>query len=249
MSTPSSNTTVITERPILERERTSWRRESPPMVVSTGKVICFSTSVGAIPPAWVRICTWTFVTSGKASTGSLFMAHRPAPTRRRVAITTSNRCSSENLRILSIIGLFLSEFAFFEFRFQEEPALRRVPLPFFQTRSDFHPASRLGSGRHFPGNEFGVVPCDEQDLLPIQFDDGLLGDGQHRGAAKRNGQLHRGEHPGLELPPRVRHFDPRLHGPCGFIHQIRDVGHPPSEDVVGKGPDLYGCRQALFDLR
>src|SRR3989337_4111558 len=116
-----------------------------------GKVICFSTSVGAIPPAWVRTCTWTFVTSGNASTGSRLMAHRPAPTRRGVAITTSNRCSSENLRILSIIGLFLSEFAFFEFRFQEEPALGRVPLSLFQARRDFRPASPLGPGRDLPG--------------------------------------------------------------------------------------------------
>src|SRR3989304_2637825 len=242
MSTPSSNPTVSTERPILERERTSWRRESPPMVVSTGKVICFSTSVGAIPPAWVRICTWTFVTSGKASTGSLFMAHRPAPTRRRVATTTSNRCSSENLRILSIMGLFLSEFAFFQFRFQEEPALGRIPLSFFQARGDLHPASPVGPGRHFPGDKFGVVPGDEQDLLPFQFAERLLGGPQHRGAGRGGGQLHRGEHLGLELPPRGRPLAPPLYGPRGFIHQVRDVGHPPPEDALGEGPDLYRRR-------
>src|SRR5512134_1003154 len=242
MSTPSSNTTVIAERPILERERTSWRRGSPPMVVSMGKVICFSTSVGAIPPAWVRICTWTFVTSGNASTGSLFIAHRPAPMRRKVARTTSSRCSKENLRILSIIGLFLSELAFFQFRFQEEPALGGVTLAFLEARGDLHPASPSGPGRHFPGDEFGVVTGEEQDLLPFQFDDGLGGDCQHRRTARGNRQLHSGEHLRLELPPRVRNFDPRLHGPRSFIDQVRDVGDLPSEDAPGEGPDLYRRR-------
>ncbi len=61
---------VTTERPKIEIERMEARRGIPFISFSTGMVASRSTSSAACPGKRVMTWTWTFVTSGYASTGS-----------------------------------------------------------------------------------------------------------------------------------------------------------------------------------
>ena len=62
------------------------------MEISNGTVIKRSTSSGDFPVACVAINTCTFVTSGKASTDSLFNAEKPATNKAKESTTTTKRC-------------------------------------------------------------------------------------------------------------------------------------------------------------
>ena len=57
--------------PAREMLRTSSRPGRPAIARSTGAVTYVSTSIGPSAGACVMTCTWTFVTSGTASIGTL----------------------------------------------------------------------------------------------------------------------------------------------------------------------------------
>src|SRR5882757_1155547 len=108
-------------RPIFDTERTSTRRGSPPISISIGRVMSFSTSSGDMPPAFARICTCTVVTSGKASIGMRCQDITPKATRTAVPIKTSIRWRTENSRMSLIISIGL-HLALQQFRFENETA-------------------------------------------------------------------------------------------------------------------------------
>ena len=85
VGTDSSNTTVTNERPKRLTERISCTFMMLLMAISIGKVINCSTSCGANVGETVTICTWLFVISGTASTGSVHIAYKP-PTRSRSVV-------------------------------------------------------------------------------------------------------------------------------------------------------------------
>ena len=69
MSVPHSNSTQTTEMPTAVAERTRRTPDAPFTAVSTGNVICVSTSVGDMPCASVMTVTVGAVRSGNTSTG------------------------------------------------------------------------------------------------------------------------------------------------------------------------------------
>jgi hypothetical protein len=71
MSVPSSKTTVTTDRPNFETERSSSTLGRPLMDVSTGKVMNFSISSGAKPGLLVRIWTLNVGDVGDGVDGQL----------------------------------------------------------------------------------------------------------------------------------------------------------------------------------
>ena len=77
MSTSSVKTSHTIEMPSLEMLRVIVRPGMPATPRSIGCVICDSTSVALSALARVTTCTWTFVTSGTASMGSLDSAVNP----------------------------------------------------------------------------------------------------------------------------------------------------------------------------
>src|SRR6185503_12399231 len=115
MSVPSSNTTVTTERPYFEIDRTSSTFGIPDIARSTGTVTYCSTSVGDSAGAGVMICTWTLVTSGTASIGRSIAERTPTSTRRPVATSTIARFRNDQattaLRMLTslLLSLFFAE--------------------------------------------------------------------------------------------------------------------------------------------
>ena len=88
----------------METERISSTAARPLMAVSTGKVMNFSTSSGASPGLLVRICTWTLVTSGTASTGSPAIEWIPTAVTSSHPMMTSGRLRREKLTMRSIIA-------------------------------------------------------------------------------------------------------------------------------------------------
>jgi hypothetical protein len=92
---PSSNTTVTTDRPYFDVERTSVVLGMPAMARSTGTVTYCSTSAGESAGAEVMICTCTLVTSGTASMGSCKAARTPNSTRIKLAKSTTGRLASD----------------------------------------------------------------------------------------------------------------------------------------------------------
>jgi len=105
MLVPSSKTTVTTESPNLETERTSSRPGSPLIDSSTGVVMKRSTSSGPSAGAEVRICTWMLVTSGTASMGSDRIALRPPTTSSAESARTRKRFLRDHSRIRSITAV------------------------------------------------------------------------------------------------------------------------------------------------
>ena len=91
MSVPSSKTTVTTDSPYLEMDRTSSTLGIPDIARSTGTVTYCSTSTGDSAGAAVITWTWTFVMSGTASIGRFTAECTPTITRSAVAISTSAR--------------------------------------------------------------------------------------------------------------------------------------------------------------
>src|SRR5678815_5102427 len=91
MSVPSSKTTVTTDRPYFEIERTSSTFGIPDIARSTGTVTYCSTSTGESAGAEVITWTWIVVTSGTASIGSFDAAWIPSATSSNVATRTMGR--------------------------------------------------------------------------------------------------------------------------------------------------------------
>ena len=104
MSTPSSKTIVMTDRPYFETERSWSSRGRPRIETSRGYVTNFSTSRGDMPGAADRSSTWMFVTSGKASSGIFRNEVMPNPMRIRTQMATSRRCLRVKETIRSIMA-------------------------------------------------------------------------------------------------------------------------------------------------
>ena len=91
MVVASVKTAVTWEKPLREIERVYSRPGMPASAVSTGKVTCFSMSVGERAGASVLICTWLFVMSGTASIGSRVSDQTPKAAAINVTSTTNHR--------------------------------------------------------------------------------------------------------------------------------------------------------------
>src|SRR3954462_2401176 len=91
MSVSSRKTTVTTDRPYFEIERTSVVRGMPAIARSTGTLMYCSTSTGDKAGAAVMTCIWTLVTSGTASIGRLAADRRPIAMNRTVVASTIGR--------------------------------------------------------------------------------------------------------------------------------------------------------------
>src|SRR6266581_8409569 len=98
MSVLSVKTAVIWAKPLRENERVDSRPGVPASAVSIGNVTCFSISMGESAGAMALIWTWTLVTSGTASIGSLVRDQAPEIAAARVASTTNHRRRTENAR-------------------------------------------------------------------------------------------------------------------------------------------------------
>src|SRR5947209_20309255 len=103
MSVLSVNTAVTWAKPLRENERVDSRPGVPASVVSIGNVTCFSISMGESAGAIAFIWTWTLVTSGTASIGSLVKDQAPEMSAATVISTTSQRRRTDHTRIRSII--------------------------------------------------------------------------------------------------------------------------------------------------
>src|SRR3977135_4391053 len=106
MSVRSVNTAVIWAKPLRENERVDSRPGVPARAVSIGNVTCFSISIGESDGATALTWTWTLVTSGTASIGSLVRDQAPEIVAASVKSKTSQRRWTENARMRSIISVF-----------------------------------------------------------------------------------------------------------------------------------------------
>src|SRR6185295_10458872 len=122
MSVPSSNTTLITERPYFEIERTSSTLGIPDIARSTGTVTYCSTSTGDSAGAAVITWTCTLVTSGTASMGRTRAERTPTITSNPVAIRTSARLASDQAttRLSRTTSVLLAERALQDGALQRE---------------------------------------------------------------------------------------------------------------------------------
>src|SRR5262249_39587822 len=105
----SENTTVTSETPYFDSERTCMVRGSPAMARSTGIVTYCSISIGDSAREDVMICTWTWVRGGTASMGSRSAAGTPSTTKSTAASSTTSRLRKDSWRMprsSSISGLF-----------------------------------------------------------------------------------------------------------------------------------------------
>src|SRR5882724_13311519 len=89
---------VIWAKPLRENERVDSRPGVPASAVSIGKVTCFSISTGESAGAMALIWTWTLVTSGTASIGSLVNDQTPEIAAARVKSRINQRRRTENAR-------------------------------------------------------------------------------------------------------------------------------------------------------
>src|SRR6266576_4723690 len=101
MSVLSVKTAVTWAKPLRENERVDSSPGVPARAVSSGKVTCFSISIGVSAGAMALIWTWTLVTSGTASIGSLVKDQAPDTAAATVARTTTQRWRTEKARIRS----------------------------------------------------------------------------------------------------------------------------------------------------
>src|SRR5688572_14005017 len=144
MSVSSSKTTVTTDRPYLDSERTSSTRGIPAMARSTGTVTYCSISTGDSAGEVVITCTCTLVTSGTASMGRVMAARIPAATSRMLAAMTMARWRSDQLTVwLSRCNsLLLAEGALEDGALQGEDPVHDDALALAQPGQDLHPATR-----------------------------------------------------------------------------------------------------------
>src|SRR6185437_7788350 len=92
------------DRAGLFSERISRSPGRPRTAISRGTVMDRSTSSGERPGADVATCTWTFVTSGKASTESRLAASIPKASSAAAITATMTRCRSTSRIRPAIIG-------------------------------------------------------------------------------------------------------------------------------------------------
>src|SRR5262249_29957874 len=109
MSVRSLKTAVTCAKPLREKERVVSSPGVPARAVSIGKVTCFSISIGVSAGAMALIWTWTLVTSGTASIGSLVNDHAPRTAAAPVTKRTSQRRWTEKTRMRSIMALVLGQ--------------------------------------------------------------------------------------------------------------------------------------------
>src|SRR3954454_6018168 len=107
MSVLSVKTAVTWAKPLREKERVNSRPGVPASAVSIGNVTCFSISIGESAGARALTWTWTLVTSGTASIGSLVRDHAPESAAASVTSSTSHRRRTDAARMYSIIPSFL----------------------------------------------------------------------------------------------------------------------------------------------
>src|SRR5258708_39803112 len=103
MSVRSVKTAVICAKPFRENDRVDSSPGVPANAVSSATVSCFSISTGVSAGADALTCTWTLVTSGTASIGSLVSDQNPEAATTRVTSRTSHLRRTEKSTILSII--------------------------------------------------------------------------------------------------------------------------------------------------
>src|SRR5688572_15678014 len=143
MSVSSSKTTVTTDRPYLDSERTSSTRGIPAMARSTGTVTYCSTSTGDSAGEVVITCTCTVVTSGTASMGRAMAARMPAATSSTAAAMTMARWRSDQLtvRLSSSNSFLLAEGALEDRALQGEHPLHHDPFALAQPAQDLSAAA------------------------------------------------------------------------------------------------------------
>ena len=100
ISVDQSNSTLTTEKPVDDADRTRRTPVAPFMAVSTGNVTIVSTSSGAIPGASVMMVTVGAFRSGKISTSVLTSTMQPATSMMAERITTLRRLISDQCMIL-----------------------------------------------------------------------------------------------------------------------------------------------------
>src|SRR4030042_1781448 len=161
MSTPPSKTTVTTERPDFESDRTWASRGRPRMAISTGKVTNRSTSGGDMPGAADRTSTWTLVTSGKASMEMLRTDQTPRAMRKRTPTTTKALFRSERSIMPSIMPMFVSQPALAHLGFQEEASRSDDGLPFLEAAEDFDVPGEPFAGLDLAPGERPLPGLDE----------------------------------------------------------------------------------------
>src|SRR5258708_7331622 len=111
---------VIWAKPLREKDRVDSSPGVPASAGSIGKVTCFSISTGVSAGATALTWTWTLVTSGTASIGSLDKDHRPEAAMASVASRTSQRRWTEKSRIRTIIFRSVLGRALQQLRFEQE---------------------------------------------------------------------------------------------------------------------------------
>src|SRR6266478_9374300 len=99
----SANTAVIWANPFRENDRVDSSPGIPASAVSSATVTCFSISTGVSAGAVAFTWTWTLVTSGTASIGSLVRDHAPDRAAASVTRSTSHRRRTDAARMHSII--------------------------------------------------------------------------------------------------------------------------------------------------
>src|SRR6188472_315319 len=150
MSVPSSKTTVTTDRPYFEIERTSSTFGIPDIARSTGTVTYCSTSTGDSAGAAVITWTCTLVTSGTASIGRSAADRIPTITRSAVAISTTARWRSDQatMRPRRITSLSFAEAALQDRALDAEHAVDHDLFTRAQAAEDLHAARRRPTQGH-----------------------------------------------------------------------------------------------------
>src|SRR5580765_2925076 len=166
MSVLSSNTTVTTERPYFEIERTSSTFGIPDIARSTATVTYCSTSTGESAGAAVITWTWTFVTSGTASIGRSSAARMPRTTKSAVDMSTTARWRRDQamMRAKSGTSLLLAEGALHDRALEREDAVDDDPLALAQPAQHLDPPGGAAAEGHGMDLEVSVRLQNEHDV-------------------------------------------------------------------------------------
>src|SRR5690349_4802364 len=138
MLVSSVKTTVTTERPYFEIDRTSVTCGIPAMARSTGMVTYCSASIGESAGAAVITWTCTLVTSGTASIGSFAAERIPTTTNSSVATSTIMRFLRDHSTTAErkAISVLLSDGALEHEALQREDPIDDHRLALAQARED-----------------------------------------------------------------------------------------------------------------
>src|SRR5665647_801727 len=235
MSTPSSKTTVTTDSPALETERTCSRRGSPRMAVSTGKVTNRSTSGGDMPGDVDITSTWMLVTSGKASMGMRRTDQTPRPMR----MTTPTRTRALLRRELSMTRstkpmLISDQGALAQLGLQEEAARRDDRLTLGEALADLDGPGKPFAGLDDAAGEGPLPGLDEDDRPAFVVLNGLLGNDQGP-ALPAGGGRPLDIHPCLQPSSGAGDLDPAFDRPGRLVDDVADEDEPAAELLSGIG--------------